>query len=116
MPLTRHITASKDITLSVGTTIAGLVAKYNQSGLVDIKVLLTAVLAETALTVNNMLENSNMSLTEKAVVRGDMKTVVNRALRPKMGMVDTTGEKLPADAINAAKEGLKLVPEDSNKG
>jgi hypothetical protein len=117
MPLTRHVTAEEDIILSVSTTVAGLVAKYNQSGLMDIKVLLTAVLGETALTINAMLENSNLLMTDKAVIRGDMKTLVNRALRPKLGMVDVAGGKMPAEALDAAKEGLKLVPtEEPNKG
>jgi len=102
MPLQRHITVEEDITLSVSTTVAGLVAKYNINGTVDAKVLLASIAANLMIVVNDSIEGSNLSLVEKATLRGDIKTLASRIMRAKLGMAEPAEEK----------QGLRLVVPD----
>lgn len=105
MPLTRPITAEEDITMSAGTMISGLIAKYN--GKMDAKALLGSIFANVALGVNEMIDGSTMTFTEKSVFRGDLKTLAGRALRAKLGVVDAAGKIMDADKLDAAVEAGK---------
>jgi hypothetical protein len=101
MPVTRLITAEEDIAMSISTTVRGLVAKYNTSApgqqpAVDAKALLISIVANTCLGVNDLIEACPITFTEKSSLRGDMKTIVGKAFRAKLGVVGASGEVLDA--------------------
>lgn len=108
MPITRPLTPEEDITMSIGTTISGLVAKYNSR--IDAKALIGSMLANMALGCNELIDSSTMTFTEKAVLRGDLKTLCGRALRAKLGVVDAGGKIMDADKLDAAVEAGKEEP------
>lgn len=95
MPLTRHITTEEDVTLSSATLVAGLVAKYNLNGTVPAKLLLASIAANVLVIINDSIETSNMSIVEKASLRGDIKTLTGRIMRTKLGMVEPEEKQGP---------------------
>lgn len=103
MPLTRPLTVEEDITCSIGTAMAGIVAKYNQPGphQTPANALLTSMFANCALGINEMIESSNMTITQKASLRGDMKTICNRAFRAPLGIVGADGSTIPGVAAES---------------
>lgn len=111
MPLTRPLTPEEDITVSIGTTISGLVAKYN--GSVDAKALLSSIMGNAALGVNQLVDGCSMTFTEQSVFRGDLKALVGRALRAKVGLAEAPsivppgqpGILVPFDAAVSALKG-----------
>lgn len=94
MPLTRQITCEEDVTLSISTTMTGLVTKYNINGRVGAKELLASMLANTAIGINELIEGSKMTIVEKAALRGDMKTICARAFRAPMKIVAPNGQNI----------------------
>ena|SRR6185369_9029602 len=92
MPITRPFTAEEHITMAISNTMSGLMATY--SGRVDARALMGSIMANTCIGINTLIEGSSMSIAERATMRGDLKTLVNRALRPPLGIVDPSGEKI----------------------
>lgn len=82
------------MTLSISTTITGLVSKYNTNGGVAANALLTSIAANVLLGINELIEGANMTITQKAALRGDIKTICGRAMRAKLGIVGSQGEAL----------------------
>jgi hypothetical protein len=100
MPLTRPITCEEDITMSLSTVISGLVTKYNASGAVDARVLLGSIAANTLLGINELIDSSSLSLTDKAKFREELRELSRRALRPSLGIMDGNGNSINAAAID----------------
>lgn len=102
MPLTRELTIEEDITMSITTVITGLMAKYNYNGRVDANAMFHSIVGNTALHINQMIEDANMTIIEKGTMRGDLKSLTNKAFRAKMTLVNATDEAphqhVPADA------------------
>lgn len=107
MPLTRPITCEEDITLSISTTISGLITKYN--GRISAKEVLASIFANTAIGINELIEGSNMTITEKASLRGDLKTICGRAMRAPLNLVTPDGK-------NIANSAPATVEENPNEG
>jgi hypothetical protein len=96
MPLTRPLSVEEDITMSMDTMIRGLVAKYNTGNppAVGAKDLLGSILLNCTLNINALIEQTPFTFAEKAAIRGDLKTVVGRALRVKLSVVGAQGQEL----------------------
>jgi hypothetical protein len=102
MPLTRPLTCEEDVTMSLSTVITGLVTKYNTNGRIGAPELLTSIFANTALGINELIEGSNLTLAEKAQLRGDMKVICDRAMRASINLVTPDGMKvkMPGNVAN----------------
>lgn len=93
MPVTRAFTAEEDITMSLSTMIGGLVGKYSNT--TGAKPLIGSIVANTCLLANQLIESTNMTFTEKARFRGELKELCERAFRPKLNIVGADGEEIP---------------------
>jgi hypothetical protein len=83
--------------MSISTTISGLLTKHQDS----VRPTLASIVANVALGVNQIIEGAtNMTFTEKAQMRADMKTLCTRAFRPPLGIVDRDGEVIDAGKLD----------------
>ena len=85
MPVTRPLLPEEDITLSVSTTITGLITKYQDRN--GIKVVLGSILGNTAILINQVIESMPVTFTEKAALRGELKHMVDRAMKTNLKVV-----------------------------
>lgn len=94
MPLTRPITSEEeDITLSLSTTITGLLQKYNNNQ----KPVMLSVVANVGIFMNQLIESANITFTEKTKLREDMKMLIGRALRQPLSVVMPDGKPAVID-------------------
>lgn len=95
MPITRPFTVEEDITMSMSTTVTGIIAKYNSTGQVQAKPIFVSLVGNLCLGLNEMIEGSNMTFTERAALRGELKALAAKAFRAKLNIVNgLTGESI----------------------
>lgn len=82
MPATKDFTIEDDITITISTVIAGLMAKYHGPNGCSARDMFLSILGNTAISINERLEHSQLSEEERTVIRAELQLATKNCLAP----------------------------------